>query len=83
MKSFVSSLSALAIALFLVGCGGTTDNDAAPSTVGPEGHAETTGGAHDEGAMAEGDAPAEDDAPAEGEAPAEGDAPAEGEKAAE
>jgi hypothetical protein len=75
MKSFVSTLSALSIALFLVGCGGApADTDGGDTAVV----------GHEEPAPAEGH---EEEAPAEGEgeaAPAEGEAaPAEGEKAAE
>jgi hypothetical protein len=91
MKSFVSTLSALAIALFLVGCGGPADSDAGPVVEG-DGHAEAEAGVEGETAHAEegaegeaAPAEGEGEAPAEGEAaPAEGEAaPAEGEKAAE
>jgi hypothetical protein len=79
MKSFVSTLSALAVALFLVGCGGETDT--VPDTdLSPE--MENAAPAEGEAAPAEAEGEA---APAEGEgdaAPAEGDAaPAEGEAA--
>lgn len=82
MKSFVSTLSALAIALFLVGCGGPADSDAVPVVEG-DGHAEAEAGIEGETAHAEEGAEGEA-APAEGEGEAaegEGEAPAEGEAA--
>jgi len=86
MKSFLSSLCALAVALFLVGCGGTADDTTDVGAPEPghdeammdgehaeEGeHAEAAEGEAAEGEAAEGEA-------AEGEA-AEGEA-AEGEAA--
>ncbi len=96
MKSFVSSIAALSIALFVVGCGGAPATDAGAETgstttdmmhsAAPDPSQEGEGAAPAEG---EGAAPAEGEgaAPAEGEgaAPAEGEgaAPAEGEAAAE
>ena len=76
MKSFVSSIAALSIALFVVGCGGAPAMDAGTDT-----GSTTTDMMHSEAPD-----PAQDAAPAEGEgaAPAEGKAaaPAEGEAAA-
>jgi len=88
MKSFVSTLSAFAIALFLVGCGGAPADPPAGPAVDGDGHAEAEAGIeegmeHEEAAPAEG----EEAAPAEAEkaAPAEAEeaAPAEAEEAAE
>lgn len=73
MKAFISSLSALAIALFVVGCAGE-------STTAPDPAADADPAAVMD-PVADGDAPADPaaDAPADPAA----DAPAEGEKAAE
>ena len=84
MKSFVSTIAALAIALFAVGCGGDAPTSTAPEATSTHDEEMNAGGMHEEeAAPAEG----EEAAPAEGEeaAPAEGEkaAPAEGEKAAE
>ena len=78
MKSFVSSIAALAIAMFVVGCGGSPDagTDTTDTTTEEMMHDEAEVAAEageDAHAHAEGE-----DAHAEGE-----DAPAEGEGAAE
>ena len=63
MKSFVSTLSALAIALFLVGCGGADAPVETGSSADDMMHAEDAGMLEHEEEPAEG----EGDAPAEGE----------------
>lgn len=98
MKSFVSTIAALSIALFAVGC-----SESAPDTGAADGDSGMADMTHDEAALAaeegegghaEEEAPAEggeeapageEEAPAEGgeEAPAGEEAPTEGEKAAE
>jgi hypothetical protein len=92
MKSFVSSIAALSIALFVVGCGGAPAPDAGTdtgSTTTDMMHSEAPDPAQAAAEGEEGAAAAEGEgaAPAEGEAaaPAEGEAaaPAEGEAAAE
>ncbi len=77
MKSFVSSIAALAIALFVVGCG-----ESAPEAGDDANTVNTEEVMHDEAELAaeEGgeEAPAgEEEAPAGEEAPAEGEAAAE------